>query len=854
MSWYSAAGAEPDPLERGILEASEEGPTADIPSNTPSHENDPVREQERRKTSQRPLSEQGNGGASYNMGSLNATGGGVAVGHLEGDINMTVVRPGPSPITIPSLLPADKVVLIGRQADVEAISGLLRPHDGPPAMVLITGMPGVGKSALALRVAHNIEHMYPDGQLFVRLRGTDARALKPYSVLADMLLALGVGETAIPETLEKRTNLFRTRLWRKKVLLLLDDAGSEKQVLPLLPGSSTCAVLLTSRRKFPNLAARTVVVPELKPSAALELFGSIVGNERVSKDPSNAAEITRLCGNLPLAVRIAGARLALRPGLKLAAFASRLADERNRLNELETPDSEVRATLKLSIEDLASPDREAFVWLGVLEAADFTAWRLSALLNLDRRSTEKRIESLLSAQIVMTEQLEDDQEERFRMHDLLRLYARELVQQEKSIDERAEALQRTSRCFLLLAVTAASALEPGEDFNQLRGTQALEVDDPDLVDGIRDQPLRWFETERQALVIAIERMASQEAHDLVIGLTRCMTTFFDYHARWDDWSTAMNLALAAAQATQNKGAEAALLRSHARLQRYRGNLTSSDHFIRESLRVGRKAGNDHEVAESLIDCTRLGWYLGRRSDAHEAYDEALRHFTKAANEYGKARCWASIALVLRDEGHINDAVARCNEALKVFRDIGDKRWIAATLTTLADLLVDQQRPDEARFRVDEALPLLRELGFRWWEAVTLRTLGLAHAAEGRLGDADSCLRSSVQALHELSLDWWEAVARVSLAEIVLQEGNHSAALKELQPADTVFRTRNDSRLTAIATTLRSQIAWEEGSQVDLMEVCQAVTVHAAYGDKKWAAVAARVIEECGGCPSSRETG
>ena len=853
MFGKDASEAEPDSPKRGTAKGPEKGPTADIPSTAPSQEKDLAREQEGQETLQRPMSEQDNGVASYVIGAMHAANGGVVVAHQTGDINVTVVRPDPPPILIPNLLPAENVVLIGRQNDVEEISGLLRPDDGTPAIVLITGMPGVGKSALALRVAHNVEQMYPDGQLFVRLRGADARALTPPTVLADMLLALGVGETAIPETLDERSNLFRTRLWRKKVLLLLDDAGTEEQIRPLLPGSSTCAVLLTSRRKFPNLGARAVVVRELRPSVALEFLRSVIGNERVSNDSSNAVEITRLCGYLPLALHIAGARLALRPGLKLAAFARRLADERNRLNELETPDAEVRATLKLSLQDLAPPDREAFVWLGVLEAADFTVWRVSALLNLNRRSAEKRIESLLSAQMVMTEQPEDGQEERFRMHDLLRLYARELVQREKPMDERTEALLRTSRCFLLLATTAASALEPGEDFDQLGGTATLTVDDPDLIDGIRDLPLHWFEIERQALVIAIERTASHDAHDLVIGLVRCLTTFFDYHARWDDWETAMRFALAAAQASQNKGAEAALLRSHSRLQRYRGNLASADDFIRESLRVGRTAGNDREIAESLIDLTRLEWYLGRRSKAHDAYDEALSYFAKAANEYGQARCWASIALVLRDEGHIDEAVARCNAALEAFSRIGDKRWVAATLTTLADLLVDQQRPIEAEHRVREALPLLRELGFRWWEAVTLRTLGLAHAEEGRLGDAEVCLRTSTQALHELSLDWWEAVARVSLAEIVRQEGRPSAALKELQPAEAVFRARNDSRLTAIATTFRSQITWEEDHHVDLKELNLALDVLTEYGDKKWAAVAVRVIKESGGCPSSRGT-
>jgi tetratricopeptide (TPR) repeat protein len=763
-----------------------------------------------------------------------------------------VAQPEPAePISMvsglrPNQLPIDNSAFVGRQDEIEAVAGYLSPHEDG-SLVVVSGMPGVGKSALALRVAHRVAEQYPDGQLFVSMRGSDARALDPARVLADFLRALGVGETAIPQTLHERARLYRSRLWDRRVLVVLDNAGSEGQVRPLLPGAPTCSVLVTSRQRFPGLDGHQIALGELSPAAALGLLRRLVGDDRVDRDLATAGELAGLCGYLPLALKIAGARLALRPGLTVARFLRAVADERGRLDELETPDSAVRATLRLSVEDLDPADRLAFLWLGVLDAADFSTWALAALLDVDQRHAERRIESLLQWHMIAANEASEGPGERFRMHDLLRLYARELLEREMRESERFEALRRASRSFLHLALTAATALEPGEDFSRLAApVERRKVDDADLVDAIRESPLSWFIIERHTLVIAVERMATQGAHELAIALTRSMTTFFDYHAHWDDWSIAVQYALTSARVSGDKESEAALLRSLSRLHRYRGDLATSDDLLARSLAVARAAGNEEAVAASLVDSIRLDWYRGRHAEAHAAYNQAMTYFAGATGGYGRARCWASIALVLRDEGRVEEAVERCEAALALFRQIGDRRWIAATLTTLADLLLDQETPADAERRIREAFPLLHDLGFRWWEAVARRTLGLAHADQGRLEEAEECLRRSAAELHDLNLEWWESVARVSLAEVLRRVGRYPAALKELEPAESVFRQRQDRRWTAIATVLRARVDWEDRRDVTLTDLDEARRVLAECGERRWRSTAMQIAAEVRG--------
>ena len=694
----------------------------------------------------------------------------------------------------------------------------------------------MGKTAIAVHIGHLLVDDYPDGQLYVRLRGADKRALEPRDVLADFLRALGVAGTAIPETLTERADLYRSRLWGRRILVVLDDAGSDEQVAPLLPGAPTCAVLLTSRHRLPGVAGfHRAALQVLEPAAAEDLLRLAVGEGRGAAESTAIEEVARLCGYLPLALRIAAARMALRPGLTIARFARWLRDENRRLNELQLAHAEVRAAIALSYDVLSPEDQRAFRMLGLLEAADFTSWRLAALLDIEVGGADRLVESLLLAGLVDSLSTDALGEERFQLHDLLRVFARERLEATEDEGERMAALRRAAGSFLHLALLAASALEPGETFSSLADSATLRtLEDPELEQLIQEKPAAWFAVERPSLVIAIDRAASLGLHTVVIALSRALFTFFDYHSQWDDWRRTATLALESARQSQDRSAEAAVLRSLGRLERYRGNRNVAATLNQQSLDVARAGTDELAMAETLVDEIRLNWYRSRYAEAHEAYDRAIELFTRHPGRYGRARCDASLGLVLREEGRYTAAVRCCDRALEDFRKIGDTRWIAATLTTLADLKHDLGDDDAAKLCIVEALSLLRSLGFRWWEAVAMGTLGEIYRALQCPAEAELCLTQGADVLHELSMQWWEAVLLLRLADLHAAQGRYQEAHVALTAAAEEFATRGDRRWTAISTVVQTSIEFGSASSaLDAGRLAQATAVLREYRDNVW---------------------
>lgn len=368
-----------------------------------------------------------------------------------------------SPLMPPSLLPPDISDFVGRQDALRQIRGLIeggQDRSGTAVTISsIAGKAGVGKTALAVRVAHQLMPHFPDGQLYVNLRGAEARPVPPDTVLERFLRVLGVDRSAIPEDLEQRVMLYRARLAGKRVLVLLDNAASAAQVRPLLPGAASCAVLVTSRIRLPELeGAHPVLLDVLDQPQAVELLGNIAGPARVLAETGPADEIVTLCGRLPLAVRIAGARLALKAHWRLSRLADRLRDERQRLNELRTGDLEVRASFALSYDGQPAPERRAFRLLGVLDLPEFAAWVAAALLDRPVEQAADLLERLVDAQLLEPAGEDPSGEIRYRFHDLLRVFARERLRDEEPPESRQAALNRALRAYLVLTERAGMML------------------------------------------------------------------------------------------------------------------------------------------------------------------------------------------------------------------------------------------------------------------------------------------------------------------------------------------------------------------------------------------------------------
>ncbi|MEN3359753.1 MAG: hypothetical protein V7637_3735 [Mycobacteriales bacterium] len=333
----------------------------------------------------------------------------------------------------PSLLPPDLADVTGRDAAADRLRTLLTGATGTAVPVaMLAGPAGIGKTTLAVHLAHQLRDQFPDGQLFVDLHGTGAAPAGPAEVLGRFLRALGVDAADLPFRLEERVELYRTLLADRRVLVVLDDAVGHGQVRPLLPGGPGCAVLVTSRRGLTGLGTDLTRLDVLDRGAALELLGRIVGPDRVAAAPDAAAALVDLCGRLPLAIRIAGGRLAHRPHRPLDWLAERLADERLRLDELTLGDLAVRPRLAVGYRRLDPAGQRLLRRLALLDGLDFSVWVAAALLDVPAAQGEEVLERLVEEQLVDVAGRQSTCTLRYRLSELVRAYARERADVEET--------------------------------------------------------------------------------------------------------------------------------------------------------------------------------------------------------------------------------------------------------------------------------------------------------------------------------------------------------------------------------------------------------------------------------------
>ncbi|WP_434599945.1 hypothetical protein [Streptomyces sp. A5-4] len=359
----------------------------------------------------------------------------------------------PTPVTaaVPTQLPGTVADFGGRDIQLAAIaSGLAPQGDTAPGvvpLVAVHGTAGIGKTSLALHAAHALTDRFADGQLFIDLHGTGPAPADPLQILVRLLRSVGTYGPDLPESLEELSALFRTSTAGRKLLVVLDDAASERQIQPLLPGAGGPAVLTTSRCRLPPTSPlRSLTLGPLASEAGVVMLDGILGGKRVAAEPDAADEIVALCGRCPLAIRIAGARLVRRPERPLSLMARLLRDERHRLDKLAFGDLSVRDSIEPSYEALAQPVRRSFRLLGLLQARTFPAWAAAALLDCPVEIAEAHVDALVDIGLLTAVGADGTGRPRYRMHDLVRLYARERATAEEPAGLREAALGRASRC------------------------------------------------------------------------------------------------------------------------------------------------------------------------------------------------------------------------------------------------------------------------------------------------------------------------------------------------------------------------------------------------------------------------
>ena len=737
------------------------------------------------------------------------SGTGVVAGrdvHLTGeyvagrDLNVQIVRPAPQAMPRPFQLPRDTDDFTDRDDAVQQLRSLLqggRQGNGTAVVVsAIAGKAGVGKTALATKVAHQLHEQFPDGQLYANLRSGEDRREDPGLVLGEFLLGLGVARASIPEDLEQRASRYRAQLAGHRILVVLDNAADEAQVSPLLPGSPGCAALITSRAALTGLpGVNPYNLDVLGLEEGVELLAKIAGQERVDAQPEEARRIVELCGHLPLAVRIAGGKLAARRHWDLRALANRLADDHNLLSELRLRDLEVRASFELSYRDLAERERRAFRLLALLKAPDFTPWVASALCSCDLLEAEDLLDRLAEAQVLEVAREPATGTARYHFHDLLRAFARERLWAEEPPELQEAALHRALDAHVVLAEHAASWLEPGGE-DLVGDIGWLSDRSRALADQVAEDPGSWFSTERVNLITAVEQADAVEADDVVWRLARALNYFFKLRNHWTDWGHTQELALNAAGRAGNRAAEANALRSLGDVAAQRRQFEEAEERFRGAralfLALGDERGAgwaDVGLGNALLDAERF-------QDGLDHMERGRRRFEVVGDERGRAWALLGCGIAHRLLGRPADAKTSFADSLALLRSLDDRRGEAYCLVNLG--IVHRQRGQfEASLGwFEQARPIFRELVDHHGETWVLLNIGHVHRERGELGQAVPILESCLATFEEFGERGGAAWALLNLGMVWQAQGRLEEAVARFHRCLAMFHELKDQRGTA----------------------------------------------------------
>ncbi|WP_399931060.1 AfsR/SARP family transcriptional regulator [Streptomyces kanamyceticus] len=706
----------------------------------------------------------------------------------------------------------------GREAEVgllrETLSGAVTGTT--MAVATLTGLGGVGKTALAVHVAHALREDFPDGQLYVDLRGADpAPGVDSGSALTGFLRALGVSESAVPDGLDQQTALYRSLLAGRRVLVLLDNARDTAQVRPLLPGTPGCAVLVTSRSRTITLpGARLVDVETMDEREALGLLAAMIGDDRVAAEPAAARELVATCGGLPLAVRIAAARLAARPGRSVADLAARLRDEHRRLDELRVDDLGVEATFRLGYEALDADLARAFRMVSLCYMPSFCRGAAGALLDVSDDEAETAVERLVDAGL-----MELHGEDRYRFHDLVRLFARRQCERRESPRERADARLRFLDYVLATVVTAIRHLKPHSVLPALLHRPASPGKDLPDEAAARD----WLVVAHTRLYAAAEnalRHIPDAAGDdggapsglrPTVDLLTAWSHLLAGTARHRDLEPLAELALRTARRHGDDLAAARALRLLGAPHYGTETYGRAERALRESLRLAATAGDPLVGAEGTHELGIVLMGTGRPAAALEQLRLAYARFGALGGHSDRIRVLSHMARVHVTLGRRAEADTALTEAVRQARRSGGTSTLAHVLYQAGCALLADGRAAEAADRLREARRLHARAHDPRWEALCWARLAACELELGSPGKAMDCADAALAVEGELGDAFCHALAMAARGRALLALGDLDRARAALLIAYRVM----DRRGAMEATELAEQLAqWKPRAGAD----------------------------------------
>jgi tetratricopeptide (TPR) repeat protein len=654
----------------------------------------------------------------------------VQVHTVHGGVHLHQSSPA---VAVPSQLPPS-VDLSGRSRDLAALD---KARAG--GIVVISGPPGIGKTALAVRWGHVQREGFPDGQLFADLRGHAIDGpTGPAEILGRFLRALGTPSAAVPTDLAELTALYRSVTNGRRVLVVLDDALTAAQASPLLPASTGSVALVTSRWRLSGLVARgarTIQLDRLEPGAALELLTRVLGEERVTAEPAAAQELARLCAHFPLTLCVAGARLAVRPRWPISEMADALQQEQHRLSVLSVnEDTAIRAALDLSYRAIPAEVARLYRLIGLFPGVSFDSRIAAAAAELSGETARDLLEDLTNANL-----LDDAVSGRYKFHDLIRLHARELAEQEESSQSRAHAIRRMLDWYLA-AVTQAGQLVTPYRHGQRHDIEYPPAEPIQFADSA--DALDWLEQELPNLHAVVSYARNHSAPDVAWQTVDAMWPLF-------------------------------LRRGH-----YRERLE----FDRIALAAAQESGDTTGQAKML---DRLGLALttlGRLNEARMCLEQALVIWRSGGNYYRQAGSLQRLGLTEHARGHPEEAIALFTQALDTYQRLGEKRAAALTLADIGAALTDADRADEAVGQLQRARELLADVPDSYNQARTLARLGWAQARAGKRVIAADTLEEALHGMRQAQSPRGEAEVLRLLGDLAEAEGQVAQACRHYDAA------------------------------------------------------------------------
>ncbi|MEU5563796.1 AfsR/SARP family transcriptional regulator [Micromonospora musae] len=653
----------------------------------------------------------------------------------------------------------------------ETLTRLVKEIDEDRTRVqLVDGMAGSGKTTLAIHLATALADRYPDAQLFIDLHGhSDREPLLPAAALAALLRQLGVPGERIPGDVDERAALWRSELADRRAVVVLDNAASAAQVAPLLPSGPGTLTLITSRRRLTGLdEGRPSSLAVLDPEEGIELLARVAGAERVAAEPEAAAEVVRRCGCLPLAIRLAGARLAHRPRWRIADLAARLAAGRDALTELVAGDRSVGQAFALSYAQVTPTAQRMFRLLGLHPGTRFDAVMAAALADVPLPEAQHLLDELVDVHLV-----DEPEPGRFRFHDLVRDYARQLTAEPTLAAERSAAVRRMLNVCLHLALAATRQVEGSASRAPFQRPPMLR---PDLVETGLPPNLEWFDENRSNLSAMVRLAHAEGRYEYCWQLAFAGWSYWYASGHPDELIETHTIGLRAAERLGDEAAIATmhnyLASGYHRLARYAEALTSMELALSLRERLGDALGR----AGTHKNVAAVHAFLGNFSAALSHLTEALHIVRREGHDAGVVAVFNNQASILLNAGRLDEALAVSRRHLMLARTAGTLYDNANALGHIAMARARMGHGEPARRRLWAALAMKRRLGNRYGVGELLNEIGALERADGHPEAAMDRHREALRAMTQAADRNGQCVSRNLLARALLDQGDAASAL------------------------------------------------------------------------------